>query len=80
MYWHSDTGDGCGDQAPAPAPVHYNYTNQLRQAGLPGEDDIENGLQGIITGSVDTFVHLFRLWHLTHSIIDMAERWLEVES
>ena len=47
--------------------MHYNYTNQLRQAGLPGKDDIENGLQGIITVQDQTHLYIysdFDIWHI----------------
>ena len=53
--------------------MHYNYTNQLRQAGLPGEDDIENGLQGIITRD-QTHLYIYSDLDLTHSMDDMAGR------
>ena len=52
---------------PAPAPMHCNYTNQLRclrQAGLARmtlkTDYIEYRITRLLLRS-DTFVHLFRL-------------------
>ena len=41
------------------------YTNQLRQAGLPGKDDIENGLQGITQDQTHLYIYSdFDIWHI----------------